>query len=140
VTYVLDASVALRWYIPGSTTLRAERILRLLLEHPSHFVLPELFLYEVLAVLHRHHPQAQEIFEKQVDRISRSGVLRYPLTPGIAARVPYFIEKGLTGYDATYAAVAQEMKALWLTFDSRAHRCIRAEKLSIDLNLQDIAG
>lgn len=136
--YVLDASVAVKWYIPGSGQERADRILRLLLDHPRRFVLPEIFLYEVLAVLHRHHPDAHEIYMRHVDRIARSGVLRYPLTPSIAERIPYFIEKGLTAYDAAYVAVAQEMKGIWLTFDSKAHDRIARDGLSVDLNLQDI--
>ena len=138
MTYVLDASVAIRWYIPGGSQERADRILRLLLDRPRRFVVPELFLYEVLAVLHRHHAHAQEIYTKHVGRISRSGVLRYPLTPDIVDRIPYFIRKGLTGYDAAYAALAQEMKGLWLTFDSKAHERIADAGLSVDLNFQDI--
>jgi predicted nucleic acid-binding protein len=138
VIYVLDASVAMRWYIPGSGAERADRILRLLLDHPQRFALPELFLYEVLAVLHRHHAHAHEIYTDHVWRIAGSGVLRYPLTPGIVERIPYFIGKGLTGYDAAYVALAQELNGIWLTFDSKAHERITGEGLSIDLNLQDL--
>jgi len=59
--YVLDTSVALRWYIPGAGQEQTDRILQLLLDHPRRFMFPELFLYEVLAVLHRHHPNAQQM-------------------------------------------------------------------------------
>jgi predicted nucleic acid-binding protein len=30
------------------------------------------------------------------------------------------VEKGLTGYDACYAALAKEIGGLWLTFDGKA--------------------
>ncbi len=136
--YVLDASVALQWYLPGGGEARADQVLRLLLQQPKRFVLPELFLYEVLSVLFRYHPKAREILSRQVDRIVRSGALRYPLTPAIIERVPYFIGKGLTGYDAVYAALAQEMGGIWLTFDSRAHERIAEDRLSVDLNRQDL--
>jgi predicted nucleic acid-binding protein len=105
---------------------------------PGRSGLAELFLYEILAVLHRHHPQAHGVYTRQVDRIARSGVLRYPLTPGVVERIPHFMGKGLTGYDAAYAAVAQEMKGIWLTFDSRAHHRIAGEGLSVDLNREDV--
>jgi predicted nucleic acid-binding protein len=36
----------------------------------------------------------------------------------------------LSGYDASYAALAQEMKGMWLTFDQKAHRTIEREKIS----------
>ncbi len=138
MTYVLDASVALKWYLPGSGEDQADRVLRLLLQRPEQFILPELFLYEVLAVLYRHHPRAHEIYSQHVNRIVRSGVLRYPLTPGITDRIPHFIRKGLTGYDAAYAALAQEMEGIWLTFDSKAHNLITDDRVSVDLNHQKV--
>jgi predicted nucleic acid-binding protein len=138
MTYVLDASVALKWYLPGRGEDRADRVLQLLLEKPGQFTVPELFLYEVLTVLHRHHPRAHDIYSRHVDRIVRSGVLRYPLTPGIVERIPFFIGKGLTGYDAAYAALAQEMGGVWLTFDTRAHDLIADERISVDLNHREI--
>jgi len=138
MTYVLDASVALKWYLPGRGTERADRVLRALLQSPGQFTVPELFLYEVLAVLYRHHPRAHEIYRRHVGRIVRSGVLRYPLTPGIVERIPFFIGKGLTEYDAAYAALAQEMGGLWLTFDTKVHGLIADERISVDLNHQEI--
>jgi hypothetical protein len=48
MTYVLGASVALKWYLPGRGEDRADRVLQLLLEKPGQFTVPELFLYEVL--------------------------------------------------------------------------------------------
>lgn len=68
----------------------------------------------------------------------RSGVLRYPLTPGIVQRIPFFIGKGLTGYDATCAALAQEMGGVWLTFDAKPQDLIADERISIDLNHREI--
>jgi predicted nucleic acid-binding protein len=138
MTYILDASVALKWYLPGSGQDRADRVLRFLLRSPRQFILPELFLYEVLAVLYRHHPRAHEVYSLHVNRIVRSGVLRYPLTPGITDRIPHFVSKGLTGYDAVYAALAQEMEGVWLTFDTKAHNLIADSRISVDLNRQEI--
>jgi predicted nucleic acid-binding protein len=37
---------------------------------------------------------------------------------------------GLTGYDACYAALAKDLKGLWLTFDHKAHRILEREKVS----------
>ncbi len=138
MTYILDASVALKWYLPGSGQERADRVLRFLLRNPRQFILPELFLYEVLAVLYRHHPRAHEVYSLHFNRIVRSGVLRYPLTPGISDRIPYFVGRGLTGYDAVYAALAQEMEGVWLTFDAKAHNLIAESRISVDLNRQEI--
>ncbi len=42
--------------------------------------------------------------------------------------------RGLTGYDATYLALAEELDAVWLTFDAKAHTLVADEGRSIDLN------
>ena len=39
----------------------------------------------------------------------------------------------LTGYDAVYFALAEELEGLWLTFDIKAHNLIANEGLSVNL-------
>lgn len=53
-----------------------------------------------------------------------------PMTKALAARAHPFLQLGLTGYDACYAALARELEGLWLTFDQKAHMAIRGEKVS----------
>ena len=43
------------------------------------------------------------------------------------------MKKGLTGYDACHAALARNFKGKWLTFDQKAHKCLRKEQVSHDL-------
>jgi predicted nucleic acid-binding protein len=52
----------------------------------------------------------------------------------LAVKAHGFGQKGLTGCDACYAALAQELGGTWITFDSKAHQSIRREKLSWDLD------
>ena len=40
---------------------------------------------------------------------------------------------GLTGYDAMYAALAEELGACWLTFDGKAYTRLGGGGLSFDL-------
>jgi predicted nucleic acid-binding protein len=58
----------------------------------------------------------------------------HPLTEAVARRAARFVGLGLTGYDAMYAALAEELEACWLTFDAGAHSRIAAERVSFDLN------
>ena len=46
------------------------------------------------------------------------------------SRFLFFSELGLTGYDACYAALAEDLKGLWLTFDEKAHRNIAKDHIS----------
>jgi len=131
--YVVDTSVAVRWFIADLTHPGSEAVLEKIVREPELFAVPELFLYELFAVLQRHHPKAMEVFSEDVDRILRSGVLRYPMTEHIYSRAERFVRMGLTGYDSVYVALAEELEGRWLTFDSRAHALLRGEGLSVDL-------
>jgi predicted nucleic acid-binding protein len=65
--------------------------------------------------------------------ILEGGIYRQPMTPGLARRAAPFVRKGLTGYDACYAALAAELKGCWITFDNKAHQRIRTMKVSHSL-------
>ena len=132
--YVLDASVALRWYIEEERVESADAIHRRVIDQPHLFAVPELFAYEVFSTIFRIHPKPREAFEEGILPLLRSGILRYPLTDGVAHRAARFVSSGLTGYDAVYAALAEELGAVWLTFDAEAHLRIQPEHLSRDLN------
>jgi predicted nucleic acid-binding protein len=62
-------------------------------------------------------------------------MLRYPFTETVANQAVRFVESGLTGYDAVYAAFARGLGAMWRTFDAKAHARIRKEKLSEELGV-----
>jgi len=133
VRFVLDASVALRWFIEEERSVNADAVYHRLVSEPEAFAVPELFCYEVFAALFRVHPRAQETFEQGILPLLRSGLLRYPMTDAVASRAVRFVAAGLTGYDASYAALAEELDAVWLTFDSRAHARIIGEGISADM-------
>ena len=123
--YVIDAS--------GARTV-VDAVHRRILEEPALFAVPELFGYEVFSVLVRVHPSPWKTFQEGILPLLQSGVLRYPLTEAVAERATRFAGLGLTGYDAMYVALAEELGACWLTCDGKAHSRIGAEGLSFDLN------
>lgn len=132
--FVLDASVALRWFISEERSPNADAVYRRLVDEPQSFAVPELFCYEVFSTLFRSHPRPQETYEKGILPLLRSGILRYPMTDAIASRAAPLVAAGLTGYDACYAALAEELGAVWLTFDGRAHARIPERGLSFDMS------
>lgn len=131
--YVLDASVAIRWFIDESRHARADETLAAVLSRPGDFAVPELFAYEVMALLYRHHPDPPTVLREDIEPILRCGILRYPMTPSIVERANRFISVGLTGYDAVYVALAEELEARWLTFDRKAHELLAPFDLSLDM-------
>jgi predicted nucleic acid-binding protein len=128
--WVVDASVAIKWFIVEETHPRADEVLERIISEPRRFAVPELFSFEVFAVLYRLHPDASQVFEKAVIPLLQGGIFRQPMTWELASKAGHFIRLGLTGYDACYAALARDLGGLWLTFDDKAHRLIERENLS----------
>jgi predicted nucleic acid-binding protein len=131
--FILDASVALRWVLEGEQHPHADRVLGGILKSPEYFAIPELFGFEVLSVLARLHPEPYEAFTTAVTPVLQCGILRYPLTEAIVRRSFRFTEQGLTGYDAGYAALAEELGGCWITFDGKAVKKLGGRKLAVDL-------
>jgi len=131
--FVLDASVALRWFIAEERSQEADEVYRRLVDEPEAFAVPELFCYEVFAALCRLHPQPQQAYAQGILPLLASGMLRYPMTDNVASKAGRFVSAGLTGYDACYAALAEELGAKWMTFDRKAHLRIKEHEISCDL-------
>ena len=132
--FVVDASVTIRWFLREEQHDHAVVVLRQLVAAPERFAVPELFAYEVFAVLVRVHPDPLKVYLNGMIPLLQGGILRYPMTENIARRAQGFYKHGLTGYDACYAALAEELEALWLTFDSKAHEQVQKLEVSMDLN------
>ena len=131
--YVLDASVAVRWFVAEGEQLHAELVLDRLLASPEEFAMPELFLYEVFAVLARTRADHRLVYVEGFLPLVESGPLRYPMTRAVAERAAALVDKRLSGYDACYVALAAELQALWLTFDGRACLAVKDPSLAHDL-------
>ena len=131
--WVIDASVAVRWFIEQETHPHADLILDRMLSHPERFAVPELFCFEVYSVLSRIHPQGAEVFLKGMIPVLNCGIFRYPMTENLACQASVFIGKGLRGYDACYAGLAKELGGKWLTFDDKAHQNIKGSRVSHSL-------
>ena len=128
--WVVDASVAIRWFIQEEADSIADEVLARMLNEPARFAVPELFSFEVFSVLHRLHPDPVQVFNEAIIPLLQGGIFRQPMTEELAVRASHFVRSGLTGYDACYAALAKDLKGLWLTFDAKAHRLIEREKVS----------
>jgi predicted nucleic acid-binding protein len=131
--WIIDASVALRWFIQEEVHPNADRVLKELIDQPESFAVPELFAFEVYSVLQRLHPSGLDVFRQCLIPILQGGMFRQPMTEKLAVMAHRYVRLGLTGYDACYAALAQDMKGIWLTFDQKAHRAIKREKVSFCL-------
>ena len=49
--WIVDASVAVRWFIEEEAHVHAEEVLKRMVNEPRRFAVPELFSFEVFSVL-----------------------------------------------------------------------------------------
>ena len=131
--WVIDTSVAVKWLLKTESHPNAWRVLEKTIENPAMFAVPELFAFEVFSVLQRVHPKGSEAFQVGVIPLLEGGIYRQPMTRQLSARAAFFVRQGLTGYDACYAALAEELQTKWLTFDVKAHRAIASFGVSLNL-------
>ncbi|HOD72806.1 MAG: tRNA(fMet)-specific endonuclease VapC [Deltaproteobacteria bacterium ADurb.BinA179] len=128
--WVVDASVAVRWFLEDEKNVYADEVLARLVDEPTRFSIPELFCFEVYSVLCRVHPAGQEVFETGLVPLLTGGMFRQPMDGPLAARAATYVRAGLTGYDACYAALAEDVGGTWLTFDAKAHKMLSKMNIS----------
>lgn len=128
--WVIDASVAVRWFLVEEADPAADSVLQEVINQPEIFAVPELFPFEVFAVLCRMHPRGASIFREGLLPLLSAGILRHPMTESLALQAEPFLAQGLTGHDAFYAALAGELKGTWLTYDGEACKRIRGLHIS----------
>jgi predicted nucleic acid-binding protein len=128
--WVIDASIAVKWFLKDQVNINADAVLHRVIDQPEHFAVPELFAFEVYSVLCRMHPRGYNVFVSGVIPLLYGGIFRQPMTESLANSATHFVKRGLTGYDACYAALAKDLKGMWLTFDEKAHNCIENENIS----------
>lgn len=128
---IIDASVAVKWFVDGEGGASgALAILDRIEANPREFAVPELFFNEILAVLCRRIREEARV-RRTLEILQNLGWRR--LGNGselLAAAVNLAKERGLSGYDAIYAACAKLTGGVWLTADERAHKKITSLRIS----------
>ncbi|MCM0606197.1 MAG: type II toxin-antitoxin system VapC family toxin [Xanthomonadaceae bacterium] len=129
---VPDASVVLKWFISEKDSDKALRVLEQLINTPDQIAIPELVFYEVLNTLNRFFPN--EMGNPKSDRYQLLEKVfyffhhRFVMTVDQINRVHHYQSLGLSGYDATYVVLAEKLKGIWLTFDSKAASVLKNSK------------
>jgi predicted nucleic acid-binding protein len=128
---VLDASVALKWFVDGEPLVdEARAVLDAIGDDPGQYVVPELFLNELLAVLARLPGASTRRVQEALALVEALGLARVSNGHELLATAAGFAcDWGLSGYDATYVALASLVDGVWLTADARAAAKVRQKGL-----------
>lgn len=128
---VLDASVALKWFV-GDEPLAREAIgvLDAIERDPSGYIVPDLFMNELVAVLSRLPDATAARVQEAIGLVEGLGIARvgngHELL-SVAADLACTWK--LSGYDAVYVALAVLEQGVWLTADARAARRVQRREL-----------
>jgi predicted nucleic acid-binding protein len=126
--YVVDASVAAKWYFPEPLSERAEA----LLEQSNEILAPDILLVEVAQVAWKRARRG-EIGEVVADRIvAELRKVPFELKPTadlFTAALPLALHRGFTLTDAFYIALAVQSGCPLITADRRLCDALRAGPL-----------
>lgn len=121
--WVLDTSVAAAWFfLDEPLRTEAQAVRARVRDHPDRYLVPHLFHAELVHVLARKSGRDTGFVRDSFDTVLRLGVRTLPLSEAALLRTPYWACRGLSGYDATFVALAEDIGGHWLTADERAAR------------------
>lgn len=128
---VLDVSVAVKWFVDGEPlTSEARSVLHEIANDPRPYVVPELFMNELLAVLARLPGATTDRVAEALALVETLGLQRVANGHELLDEtVRVAIEWGLSGYDAVYVTLAKLVNGCWLTADRRAADRVRKRQL-----------
>lgn len=128
---VLDASVALKWFVDGEPLVDdAQAVLDRIEEDPRPYLVPDLFMNEVLAVLSRLPGASRARVREALSLLEGLGLARVGNGHDLLALAADFsCAWGVSGYDAVYLALAALSDGIWLTADARAAAKVRRKGL-----------
>lgn len=117
---VVDASVAVKWFVPEELSIEARRLLA-----PEYELLaPDLLWAELGNVLWKKH-RRRELDQRTAARLlgdfSRVPIKLHPSQRWTGAALDLAIRHGVTVYDGLYLAVAAGNECRLMTADRRLH-------------------
>lgn len=119
--HVIDTSIAAGWFLTDDAwrelSLRVRDRIR---RYPTEFVIPHLLFPEIVNVLTRRSGRDESFVTGSVQTLLRFGVRTVALSEAALHRTAHWACRGLSGYDATYVALAEDLGGVWLTADERA--------------------
>jgi len=127
---IIDASVAIKWFVDEHDREKAIQILEEIINNPTNFAVPELFYFELAHIFNRLIINPSDIQLELLSQIAILGFHRFSATPALLIEIRRFQKLGLSGYDAAYVGLARMTKGKWITFDRQAHEKIAHLKLS----------
>ena len=129
---VLDASVVLKWFVDEEGSDRALDIRREFIEGKREIAAPDLLIYEMSNVLSLHPGFAENEVILAMHSIWDIGISIVTPTKSLIERtIKLSKQYGITAYDSSYIALAEELGYDFLTADAKLLKKITSKNPSI---------
>jgi predicted nucleic acid-binding protein len=132
VSWVVDASIAVKWVIPEVLSDKADRVR----DSQDDVLAPDLLLVEVANALWRK-TSAREISPREADAafdlVRRSGIDLHPTGPLVRRAMDMARRLDHPVYDCVYLALAERERAAFVTADQRLLRRLTPRRLDISI-------
>jgi predicted nucleic acid-binding protein len=129
---VVDASVAIKWFVPERHSSDAHR----LLSENYELLAPDLIWPELANALWKKH-QRGELIEAAAKGIlrdfARFSLVVQPSAPFVDAALDIAVRRGHTVYDSLYLAVAVARQCALVTADNKLYQAVKRGPLSAHL-------
>ena len=130
--YVVDASIAVKWYVPEVHSAKAER----LLDPANDLHAPDLIVPEVGNIIWKKIGRG-ELTEKEGGMIVAAflgvSVVKHPMTPLLKPAFEGASRTARTVYDWTYFALALSLGCRMVTADEKFFKALRGGSLGTNL-------
>jgi predicted nucleic acid-binding protein len=121
---VVDASVAVKWFVPREWTEEAQAVLEsVATSRDRRFFVPEVFFAEMLSALKRSRDEVEEI-HAALEAVSELPLRSVTWNEAPRSRTLDMALGNVGAYDAIYAALAIERQLPLLTADARLARAL----------------
>ena len=128
--YVIDAGVAVKWFIPEVDSAQAHQLLECYLQGVDSPVAPDLLIAECGNVFWRRCRQGDITPDEATESLADLLTLQVPLVPAtslVQSALSLALQRQRTGYDALYLVLAQERNCDLITADERFFNALSAQ-------------
>jgi len=129
--YVLDASVAAKWFLSAADETLTEEALHLLhlyLEAEVQFFVPDLFFAELANIFWKAERLGRcdsQTTDAALTELIERNLPTFPSAPRLKQAAGIARTFGRTVYDSLYLALAQELNATFVSADARLVNSVR---------------
>jgi predicted nucleic acid-binding protein len=115
---ILDTSIVVSWFFTDEINhVESLSVLHHLGLKSDRYFVPGLFYSELIHVLARKSGNDISFVKDAVKKVMSLGLRQLTLSESILESIVSWSCKGLSGYDATFVALAEDLGGIWLTAD-----------------------